>query len=588
MPQHVLPAPARTAGRIFGWILGVVALLAVVAAGWIGVRGILAANHLLAAQALVEDIATDLDNLADAEAVTAQLTEHSGSARELTGDPVWRAASGLPWVGPQLAAVASVAAGVDDIATGTVAPLAASADGLTADAFLPADGRIDTAAFASFAQPAAQAAENTAQVLADVEAIDRAPLAAPLAEIVAEFEQLVGDAATTTDSIARAAILLPPMLGADGPREHLLITQNNAEWRSLGGIAGATSVIRTDAGAITFADHLSTGDYASYPTSVLDLGDYGPIYSQKPGRFIHNVTQVPDFALTGALAAELASREGVEVSSVISTDPVALSYLLAATGPVQLPSGDTLTADNAVQLLLNEVYLRYEDPQVQDAFFASAAAAVFEALTTGAADPTALLGALARAGDEHRLLLWSADDAEQALLAETTLAGAPPGSDASVARLGVYLNDGTGSKMDFYMTPDVALTWSGCAAGPRTLDVKVILHNAAPADAATALPAYITGDGAFGVEAGLVRTVGEVYIPEGFEVVSSSNSNGTGFGGGLVVGRQVLSYTLDTSPGETGEILISLRTTTDVPRAEAWVTPTADAALFPVVQAVCE
>ncbi len=43
----------------------------------------------------------------------------------------------------------------------------------------------------------------------------------------------------TTATAARAVRLLPPMLGADGPREYLLLVQNNAEQRATGGIPGS-------------------------------------------------------------------------------------------------------------------------------------------------------------------------------------------------------------------------------------------------------------------------------------------------------------------------------------------------------------
>ena len=103
--------------------------------------------------------------------------------------------------------------------------------------------------------------------------------------------------------------------------------------------------------------------------------------------------------------------------------------------PRALPSGDTLTAENAVPLLLNEVYLRYPDPPTRTAFFADAAASVFAALANGSADPAALLTALARAGDEHRLLLWSAHPEDQQILADTTLAGGLPVTDAETSPL---------------------------------------------------------------------------------------------------------------------------------------------------------
>jgi hypothetical protein len=210
---------------------------------------------------------------------------------------------------------------------------------------------------------------------------------------------------------------------------------------------------------------------------------------------MQDVNLTPDFAVSGALAAEMWRIEfGLEVDGVISMDPVTLSYLLAATGPITLATGDVLSAENAVQLLLTDVYTRYDQAADQDAFFAAAAASVFTAVAGGSADPVKLLTALSKAGDEHRVLVWSAHKEDQAVLADTTIAGGLPVSDGDTKRFGVYLNDGTGSKMDTYLD-----------------GVDVTLTSTAPADAAASLPDYITGGGAFGTAPGNIKTVVSVY-----------------------------------------------------------------------------
>ncbi len=80
-----------------------------------------------------------------------------------------------------------------------------------------------------------------------------------------------------------------------------------------------------------------------------------------------------------------------------------------------------------------------------------------------------LLAALARATDERRILAWSAVESEQALLGATAVGGGLPVSDERTARFGVYLNDGTGSKMSYYITPTVALDWISCSDTARQL-----------------------------------------------------------------------------------------------------------------------
>ena len=71
-------------------------------------------------------------------------------------------------------------------------------------------------------------------------------VASPLVDLRAQ----VAKVALTTATAARAVQLLPPMLGADGPREYLLLVQNNAEQRATGGIPGSVILLRAVDGAV--------------------------------------------------------------------------------------------------------------------------------------------------------------------------------------------------------------------------------------------------------------------------------------------------------------------------------------------------
>ncbi|WP_374977019.1 DUF4012 domain-containing protein [Microbacterium trichothecenolyticum] len=582
MTDSPLPRSVRRGGLVFAIVLGGLLVAAVVATVWIGARGALAYGHLRDAQQTAAAVRENLSDAAAASDAIAALAADTGAAHSLTSDPVWSLAEGLPWVGPQLAAVATVAESLDGVTSTGLRPLSEVAASFQVDALRPQDGRLDLAPLQQISGAAQTASDGVGAAAASVSSIDRAPLVAPVRDAVDEVDGLLTEAGVATDALARATQLLPSMLGADAPRDYLVLFQNNAEWRSLGGIPGAMALIHTEGGALSLAAQESSSDYPRYDESVLPLGDeVTAIYGDRPGRWIQNVTQVPDFAVSGALAREMWARQhgGQQVDGVISLDPVALSYLLEATGPITLPTGDVLAPDNAVQLLLNDVYSRYTRPADQDDFFAMAAAAVFERLSSGDADPAALVGALTRAGDEDRLLLWSTHENEQTLLADTTLGGGLPVSDDEASRFGVYVNDGTGSKMDFYQNTTTALEWSSCAldaAGTATGDavLTVTVGNTAPADAAS-LPAYITGDSAFGVPAGITRTIGYLYLPEGFELVDATMSDGTGFGGGTHNGRRVVSFAIDLPPGGSATATVTARASEPVAATlEAVTTPT--------------
>ncbi len=594
MSSPTLPPAARTAGRVFAWVLGMLLLLVVAAGIWVGVRGADAYAHLRDVQSGASGAAASLTaDPAVAGSTLARLADHAAQAHALTSDPIWRAAEHVPWLGPQLGAFATVAAAADELVGQSLLPLATAADGLSVDALRPVGGRIDAAALTPLAAPAAASATSAAAAAAEVRDIDRAPLIGTVGDSVDDADALFGQVAGAVRALANTAQLLPAMLGQDGPRTYLVLVQNNAEWRSLGGIAGAAVVLRADGGSLSLAGTLSTRDFpGGFAEPVAPLSDeVTAIYDTKPARYFQNVTQVPDFTVGAPLAREMYRlNSGTTVDGVLAVDPVVLSYLLEATGPVALPTGGTLTAENAVPLLLNEVYFRYENPADQDAFFAGAAGAVFQALADGQGSASALVTAISRAADEHRLLVWSAAPPKRRCW-RAAPSGRAPVTDAHTARFGVYLNDGTGSKISYYTHPEVSLDLGivlpGGALAARDLTLDLTLTSTAPPDAATALPEYITGGGAFGTAPGITEVIGNVYLPEGFKLVSADSGTDDGFAGGMHDGRRVLTFGTHLEPGASTHLTVTVRAVTTAALAEAIVTPTAEAAVAPTTVASC-
>ncbi|KAA9133870.1 DUF4012 domain-containing protein [Microbacterium caowuchunii] len=564
MTNPLLPRPARTAGRILVWMLLILLVLVAAAVVWLGVRASLAASHLRAAESTARSVAADIDDPATVSERLPAIARETAAARSLTSDPVWAAAEGLPWIGDQLSAVGVVTAALDEVAGTALVPLIDVASDFSLDALRPVDGRFDLTGLTDL-KPAAEAgAAEIGRAAEAVDGIDLGGVLPPLAESVADISALLHTVHDGADAVARATALMPRMLGQEGPRNYLVVFQNNAEWRSLGGIVGAMAVIHTDDGAISLSAQGSSSDFTKYTDPVLDIGEeLAAITAGKPAQWIQNATQVPEFPLAARVSAEMWAREtGTQVDGVLSLDPVALSYLLEATGPVALPSGDVLTGENATQLLLNDVYQRYERPADQDAFFELAAAAVFAALSDGSTDPGALVSGLARAGEEHRLLIWNADEAEQAILDGTTLQGGLPVTDAEQTSFGVYLNDGTGSKMDYYMHVGTDVQWCTGTTGAQEAALLVRLRDDAPADAAD-LPSYITGGGGFGTPAGVTNTVAYLYLPRGSELVSATATGGgptPGFSTASDRDHPVLTWATDLRPGEEATALIRVRT----------------------------
>ncbi|MDD7835642.1 DUF4012 domain-containing protein [Paenarthrobacter sp. AB444] len=314
------------------------------------------------------------------------------------------------------------------------------------------------------------------------------------------------------------------MLGDDGPRRYLLLVQNNAESRATGGIPGALAVLSFSEGRLKLESQTSASALGTTNPPISIGAEQQAIYSARVGKFMQDVNLTPDFPTSASTAKAMwESKTGQQLDGVVSLDPVALSFLLDATGPVKINDplvksiGEGLPAElsskNVVQTLLSDVYAAIKEPARQDVYFASAAQEIFSAVSAGKSDPKRLVDSISKGVAERRILLWSAKTTEQGTIAKYSIGGQVSGSSVSPAQFGVYFNDGTGAKMDFWIKRTVQIVRDCTRDGYREVAIRVTSTNSAPLDAATSLPTYVTGAGIYGVPAGSVQTNIVAYGP---------------------------------------------------------------------------
>ncbi|MEV4133945.1 DUF4012 domain-containing protein [Dactylosporangium sp. NPDC049742] len=529
-----------------------------------------AAGHLQRAATLVGSLETALraGDLAAARRTTADLRRQTAEARSDTSGLTWGVGRSAPMAGDDLTAVAAVARIVDDLATRVLPPMLDVAGGLQSTLA----GRDGLAAVTGAAPRLAAADSLVRAAQARLAGLDRGGLDARVRTAVQRLDDALRRVAPLLAPAARAAKLLPAMLGATAPRTYLVLFQNLAEVRATGGMPGAFVVLRVDQGAITIARQgAAATDIREFPAPVLALdADQEDLHTDRLGRFPADVNLTPDFPTAAALYREMYRlRSGQTVDGVLATDPVALAYLLQATGPVDVAGGPPLTAPTAVRRLLSEVYLTIADQKSQDAFFADAAKAVFDKLTGALTDPSKLVPALRKAADERRLLAWSAHPEEQAEIAATVFAGTLPADDGARPTVGVFLNDGTGAKLGYYLTREAELSAGECLEdGSRHLRLTVKLGSTAPG---SGLPRSVLGLGLAGDYT--VRTNVMVYLPTGGAPVDATQDGApVDYGSGFELGRTVAVFTVDLKPGQSSTLALNL-ITGPLPSPSAAFTP---------------
>ncbi|WP_431030688.1 DUF4012 domain-containing protein [Plantibacter sp. RU18] len=520
-------------------------------------------DELVAAVPEIDALRSSIDPAAPVGVDAAALeraADSVGRAARSTDRLDWWIAERVPVIGTNFEAVRTAAEAADVVVRDVLEPvLALPLDGLTAE------GRLDTEKLGSLARASAHALETLQEQVARLDRLNRSALLPQVSEALERVAAPLQEASSLGTTLAPVLRTLPGVLGEGGPRDVVVLFQNSAESRALGGIAGASVLIHLEDGALSVTRSLAAADFIAHGEPVVSLpSDADALYRSDgfalAGTTIHEVTSRPDFSY-GARAASALWQEshGIAPDVVIAVDPVALSYLLRATGPVSLEDGSTLTADTVVPQLLNGVYrvdgaLSDEANRAQDAYFTSVVRALVADLQGGELDLPQAVGAWVQAVDERRLLAWSADRVEQRAIVLAGVGGVLPETTGEHVPFGLYLADAVGSKLEFYLRQDVSVTAGACAAdGSRTVTIASAFTNTIDAE-----PALDTGEFDYiaglyereGLARGQIRLRAMVYLPEGAQI-GSFRIDGveTPFTVGSDSGRPVAYTTITVAPG---------------------------------------
>ena len=282
-----------------------------------------------------------------------------------------------------------------------------------------------------------------------------------------------------------------------------------------------------------------------------------------PTTLFSNSNVSPHFPYAAQIWASMwRTRSGERVDGVIAVDPTALSCLLAVTGPASLPDKSQISGANAVALTQSTSYAKVagkNDSAVTQrrAYLLDIGAAASKKILDARGEPTALLRAAGRAAGERRILVWSADPAVQANLAQTSVAGIIPTTRAPY--VGLSIVNGGGNKLDYYL--DRSLTWQRTGCGPtRRTTVRITLTNRSPS---RGLPSYVSGRAdshSYPVKPGDNRLQVSYLATQGalLEGVTVAGKQGRGRIG-AELGHPVYTVDLELPQGTARTIVLQLR-----------------------------
>ena len=555
----------RRRRRVWPWVVLAI-FLAIVAAGVVAVMlGLQFLDEARAARSALErakfGIATLNAQLATADqaqlqTTADQITADVEEAAEITEGQLWDLAAQVPFVGQNVDAVQRVTRAVDLLVVRALPPglqFMANADftKLTVEG-----GGINLEPFRQVQGAVPELAAAFAEAKAIVDPIDTARLLPEVSEPLQEILVIIDQAAP---AMAVADKYLPTLLdiaGSGGTKTYLLIFQNNAESRATGGNPASSMVITVTDGRMGYVDQATVETFIQAGRSEMSHLDLPPettgLYLPTLAKHSQDFNFTPDFPTTAGLFQSLwATTTGTTVDGVISVDPVVLSHMLAVAGPVTLATGEQLTAENAVQLLLSETYKRFPlDGPASDAFFADTAKRVFDHLVTSSWDPMKMLDALRLSAEEQRVYLAFSDPSAQALATEFGVDGALAPDTTAQTQLGIYLNDSSVSKLEYYLTTDIH---ASCDAAARTITTTMTLRSGVTPD----VGGYYTlglRNGSFGLPGNTMMLDVLFFAPPGAQIVRTDPERGD-VGqwerSGVEKGNSAVSKTIFLNPGES-------------------------------------
>ncbi|MDQ6948103.1 MAG: DUF4012 domain-containing protein, partial [Actinomycetota bacterium] len=205
-----------------------------------------------------------------------------------------------------------------------------------------------------------------------------------------------------------------------------------------------------------------------------------------------NINLSPDFPSDAqAIAGLYPQSGGAPVDGVIAVDPAVLAALLRVVGPLSVASWPTpITADNALQIMLYDQYLRYGNADRID-FLGDAAQETWKRLTGGVLPaPPQLLSALGPSVHTKDMFMWSTRPDEQRLFQDIGVSGAmaPVHGDF----VGLVTQNAGGNKIDYFLRRAVDYRVRlDPSTGKLDATATITLHNGAPT---SGLPGTIIGN----------------------------------------------------------------------------------------------
>ncbi len=407
---------------------------------------------------------------------------------------MWEFISRLPVVGSDVDSVRTLADILVDFSDHALIPMSKSGKILALSEFVH-DDSIDASVLPSLLYAVDEATPALTRASRVMEELPPAKFG-PTKSIIDSTRDTIITVSNITKRLRPLFPYLSGLLGANGQtKNYLILAENTAEIHASGGFVGSFAILSVTNGKIEvgkFSNLAEVLSFLEYPAGATEeeIETFGQRCDTSHGD--HNV--LPDFTRVGQLYHNIwGFYQDAEIDGVFGLDPVFLQYLLEAIGGIDTSFGVRVDGSNAAAIMLNQS-LFWWDPVKCDDFYREVAnktlSKIFGDLES--MDLSAFLSAVSKAADEGRCLVWVRDEIIEEALKEADFAG-ELAHDSAKPEVGVYVSDGSTSKMSFYLGMETELSEpQHNSDGSHSYRMTVTLkNNFDPSAYKQSIPGYI-------------------------------------------------------------------------------------------------
>lgn len=432
-----------------------------------------------------------------------KIDELCDSMKAETSSPLWTAASFIPVYGSDINAARTMIDALSDVSSNALVPMADNLSQATPGKLFQ-DGTINVSALQAVADSLSDSSKVFKSVNEKIQGIGDTHIS-QVTELVDKAKDGFATLNGAVDAAEKVAPVLPQMLGANGQTRHyLVLAMSNVEIRACGGFPGSRGVMSVTDGKLELGDFVKV-DMMKEPLSPLPITDeeanlfttgWGLTGFNTLGYTMGDVTMTPDYPRAAQLASDMQKAiVGDDIDGVFAVDPVFLQYMLGIVGGTQLPDGTVVDGSNAAKVLLHDIYWNYPVEE-QDAIFAAVAGSAFNKIVDelGSSDIAKIAGAIEKGASEGRILMYSRNDDEEKAAKALGISGALQNDTSEAPILGVYVNNYSYSKMDWFLDKRVTIDSSvENADGSTTYRVTTSLKNTMTPQEKAEMPGYFQG-----------------------------------------------------------------------------------------------